>query len=152
MNFFVISHLDKLVQYCLFQMRDSFVLSEAFDHIFVKLSVVYKNMVLSKLFEPNMLQSLHASQALLRIDDQKLLDQVLALIWNVFKFFVSEVEISLFYFFKYLLRIFSLKGKVPRHKCVQENTDRPNISLHVVVFFQHLWCHVIGSPCNLLGC
>ena len=95
--------------------------------------MVYSFLTLTIVFEPRVLQSLRASQALLRINYQQLLDQVLALTRYVIEFFVLEVKFAFFYFFKNKIGIFSLEWQIPRNQCVQDYSNRPEISLHVVV-------------------
>jgi len=95
--------------------------------------VVYSFLTLTIVFEPRVLQSLRASQALLRINYQQLLDQVLALIRYVIEFFVLEVEFAFFYFLKNNIGIFPLEWQIPRNQCVKDYSNRPEISLHVVV-------------------
>ena len=74
-----------------------------------------------------MLKSLLASQAFLLVDNEELLDEVLALCGDRFELFVVKVEISLLDLSEDLMGVRSLEWKISRNESVQENSKRPKI-------------------------
>ena len=94
-------------------------------------------------FEPGVFERLAARQPLAWILGEEFPDQVLALEGHLVELLVVEVEAGGFNFSRDFFRAFSLEGRKPADHNVQNDTERPNVSLSAMRAFYDLGCQVV---------
>ena len=99
-----------------------------------------------------MREGLLTRQSLVRIRDQELLDQVLALGRDVGELDVVEVELSAGDLLQKLIHALALERQVSAQKCVEDDTEGPDIRLPPVQVLDHFWRHVVRRTGKLGQC
>lgn len=94
-------------------------------------------------FEPLVLQSFLATESLFLVQDEKLADQVLALLGDILKLHMVKVIICLFDLAEDLSGVIALEWKITANQRVEEHTERPDVRLFAVGTFEHFWRHVV---------
>ena len=61
-----------------------------------------------------------------------------------------KVEVGRCDFLENFLLVVALERQIPRHQCVEEHTQRPDVRLSLVAPLKNLRCHVIGCPCDVM--
>ena len=93
--------------------------------------------------EPLVLQSFLAAESFFLVQDEKLADQVLALLGDIFKLHMVKVIICLFDLSEDLGSIIALEWKIAANQRVEKHTERPDVRLFTVGAFKHFWRHVV---------
>ena len=114
--------LDKQVHRGLLESCNAFEASQALKHIIADLYVRSARWLVTchgLEFEPRVLQGVLSTQSLLLVDNQELVDQVLALRRHVVELYVVKVELSLFDLAEDLSSVGALEWQVPADEGVQ---------------------------------
>lgn len=88
--------------------------------------------------EPGVIERILSANALSLLNDQKLLDEILAFIAHLIELVVFEVVVSALNLAEDFGCVLALERQISTDQGVQDNTEGPDISLLRVGSFQHL--------------